>query len=133
MSGLIWAHDNSGVYFGVESEGSKNEYFVSTGGAVHPVTTGTHVLTVTDIAANGTAVGVNSTPVKPNDVVSIALPKAAGTTSAFNQLTTVDDDVLAGKALATTEEVWYKSKDGLEDSGLDREAGRASTPPTSIR
>ncbi len=117
VSGLIWAHDNSGVYFGVESEGSKNEYFVSASGAVRPVTTGTHVLTVTDIAANGTAVGVNSTPMKPNDVVSIALPKAAATTSAFNQLTMVDDDVLAGKALATTEEVWYKSKDGLRIQG----------------
>ena len=117
VSGLLWARDGSGVYFGVESEGSKNEYFTSAGGAVRPVTSGKQVLTVTDVAANGTAVGVLSTPVKPNDVVEFTLPKGPAATSTFAQLTAVDQDVLAGKELAQTEEIWYTSKDGLKIQG----------------
>ena len=34
MAGIIWATDNSGVYFNVESEGSKNLYFASLSGQV---------------------------------------------------------------------------------------------------
>jgi dipeptidyl aminopeptidase/acylaminoacyl peptidase len=117
ISGLLWAHDGSGVYFGVESEGSKNLYFVSSSGAVRPVTSGKQVLTVSDVSANGVAVGVRSTPVMPADVVTLTLPAGVATTSAFTQLTRVNDDVLAGKALAETEEIWYTSKDGLKIQG----------------
>ena len=116
IAGLLWAHDNSGVYFGVESEGSRNLYFATTTGAYRAVTSGKQVLNVSDIS-NGVAVGVRSTPSKPNDVVSFALPKAAAPATAFTQLTAVNDDVLAGKALAETEEVWYTSKDGMKIQG----------------
>mgnify|MGYP003704459237 CR=1 FL=1 len=37
ISGMIWARDNSGVYFGAESEGSKNLMFASTTGAVRAI------------------------------------------------------------------------------------------------
>jgi dipeptidyl aminopeptidase/acylaminoacyl peptidase len=117
VSGLLWARDGSGVYFSVESDGSKNLYFATPLGAVRPVTTGTQVLTVTDVAANGVAVGVRSTPVLPNDVVAFTLPKGAAPATALTQLTAVNDDVLAGKALAQTEQVWYTSKDGLKIQG----------------
>jgi Tol biopolymer transport system component len=33
ISGVVWSEDNSGVYFNVESEGSKNLYFASTAGS----------------------------------------------------------------------------------------------------
>lgn len=115
-SGILWAPDGSGVYFNVESEGSKNLYFASTGGQVRQVTTGTHVLTVTDVGRGGVAVGMRSTPTKPNDVVTLTIPKS-GATSTFAQVTAIDDDVLRGKELATTEEVWYTSKDGLKIQG----------------
>ncbi len=117
VSGLLWARDGSGVYFGVESEGSKNLFFANSGGTVRAVTTGTHVLSVTDVAANGIAVGTRSTPMKPNDVVALTLPKGPATTATFTQLTAVNDDVLAGRALAETEEIWYTSKDGLKIQG----------------
>jgi len=117
ISGLIWAHDNSGVYFSAESEGSKNFMFASTGGAVRPVTSGKHVLTVGDVSANGVAVGVRSTPTKPNDVVAFSIPKTSAPVTAFAQLTAVNDDVLAGKVLAETEEIWYTSRDGLKIQG----------------
>ena len=48
ISGVVWAPDNSGVYFNVESEGSKNLYFASTAGQFHPVTSGKQVLTVSE-------------------------------------------------------------------------------------
>jgi dipeptidyl aminopeptidase/acylaminoacyl peptidase len=62
------------------------------------------------------AVGIRSTPTKPNDVVTFTVPKA-GTVSTFTQITSVNDDVLQGKQLAQTEEVWYTSKDGLRIQG----------------
>jgi len=64
------------------------------------------------VSKAGQAIGVRSTPTKPNDVVTFTLPKT-GTVSTFTQLTAVNDDVLQGKQLAQTEEVWYTSKDGL--------------------
>ena len=116
ISGIIWAADGSGVYFNVESEGSKNLYVASVAGQVRPVTTGQHLLTVSDVGRSGLAVGVRSTPVKSNDVVTFSVPKT-GTTSAFAQVTAVNDDVLTGKELAQTEEIWYTSKDGLRIQG----------------
>ena len=116
ISGMLWATDGSGIYLNVESEGSKNLYFVTTAGQVRPITSGAHVLTVSDVGMSGLAVGVRSTPTKSNDVVSLAIPKT-GTTTTFAQLTSVNDDVLGGKELAQTEEVWYTSKDGLKIQG----------------
>ena len=116
ISGVTWALDNSGVYFNVESEGSKNLYFATASGQFRPVTSGKQVLTVTSVGKNGLAVGIRTTPVKPNDVVTFAVPKT-GTASTFNQLTAVNDDVLTGKELAQTEEIWYTSKDGLKIQG----------------
>jgi dipeptidyl aminopeptidase/acylaminoacyl peptidase len=116
ISGVLWAADGSGVYFGVESEGSKNLYFVTPAGQPKPVTAGIHMLTVTDISRTGLAVGVRSTSLKPNDVTAFALPKT-GVATAFPQLTAVNDDVLAGKLLAQTSEIWYRSKDGLRIQG----------------
>jgi dipeptidyl aminopeptidase/acylaminoacyl peptidase len=116
ISGVTWADDNTGVYFSADAEGSRNLYFTSTSGQFHAVTTGKHMLTVASFSKSGVAVGVRSTPTKSNDIVSFTLPKT-GTASAFTQLTAVNDDVLAGKELAQTEEIWYTSKDGLKIQG----------------
>jgi dipeptidyl aminopeptidase/acylaminoacyl peptidase len=70
-----------------------------------------------DVGANGLMVGTRSTPTKSNDVVAFALPKTTAPVSAFTQLTSVNDDVLGGKTLAETEEIWYTSKDGLRIQG----------------
>lgn len=115
ISGVTWAEDNSGLYFNVESEGSKNLYFTTTSGQSRPITTGKQVLTVTGVNKSGLGVGIRSTPVKPNDIVTFRV--GATPTSTFSQLTAVNDDVLAGKELAQTEEIWYRSKDGLKIQG----------------
>jgi dipeptidyl aminopeptidase/acylaminoacyl peptidase len=115
ISGVSWAKDNSGVYFNVESEGTRNLYFVGTTGAPRALTSGKHMLTVSGVT-NGMAVGIRGTPTKSNDVVTFRVP-ASGTVSSFTQITNVNDDVLQGKELAQTEEIWYSSKDGLRIQG----------------
>ncbi len=118
ISGVMWASDNGGVYFTVDDAGSKNLSYATAGGQVRAVTSGAQVLTVSDIGKNGRAVGVRSTPTQPNDVVTFTVPKSGrGTVSTFAQLTDVNADVLAGKTLAQTEEIWYTSADGLKIQG----------------
>jgi dipeptidyl aminopeptidase/acylaminoacyl peptidase len=112
-SGMFWASDGSGIWFNAENEGSRHLYFVSTSGQVRPVTTGEEVLSVTDVAKNGVAVGTRATPTEPGDVVRLSLRGAP----AIAKLTDVNGDVLAGKQLGTQEEVWYTSKDGLRIQG----------------
>src|SRR5688572_30858303 len=72
-SGLIWAHDGTGVYFNVQNEGSQNLYFASLKGEVKPVTKGTHMLSVADINAAGLAVGTRTTPTEPGDIITFNL------------------------------------------------------------
>ena len=118
ISDVIWAPDNSGMYFNVDAEGSRNLYFTTSSGHFRPVTSGKHVLTVSGVDKSGLAVGIRSTPTEPNDVVTFTVPKGGrGAASSFTQLTSVNADVLAGKALGQTEEIWYTSTGGLKIQG----------------
>lgn len=110
---LTWSDDGSTLYFGAESEGSRNLYAVGLGGVVRQLTTGPRMLTVTSVSRSRTAVGVMSDANRPADIVSIDLRNP----SEIRQLTAVNDDVLVGKRLATTEEVWYRSADGMKIQG----------------
>ncbi len=110
--GILWAPDGSGLYFNAENEGTRNLYFASLAGQVRPVTTGAHVLTVSDVGRSGVVLGTLSTPVKPNDIVTFTLQRPEP-----RQLTSINDDVLAGKKLGTTEEIWYTSSDGTRIQG----------------
>jgi dipeptidyl aminopeptidase/acylaminoacyl peptidase len=110
--GLMWAPDGSGVYFNVENEGSRNLYFADLKGGVRPVTKGAQVLTVTDVGRGGMAVGVASTPERPSDVVAFAVGRPEP-----RRLTSVNDDVLEGKRLGETEEIWVQSADGYRVQG----------------
>ncbi len=111
--GLRWAADNSGIYFTVESEGSRNLYFATVSGQVRQVTTGTHILAVSDIGAGGLAVGVRSSFQQPNDVVAFNVRQPGR----LQQLTRVNDDILDGKKLGAVEEIWYTSVDGFRIQG----------------
>lgn len=111
-SGMMWSPDGTGLYFNVENEGSRNLYFVSLKGDVRQVTKGAQVLTVSDLGKSFLAVGTMSSSSKPTDVVAFDVR-----TPAIRQLTDVNGDVLAGKKLATTEEVWYTSADGYRIQG----------------
>ena len=116
-SGMFWAPDGSGLYFNVENQGSRNLYFVNLKGEYREVTKGAQVLTVTGLGTNLLAVGTNSTASKPTDIVALDLRPAGGAAPVIRQLTDVNGDVLTGKRLATTEEVWYTSVDGTKIQG----------------
>jgi dipeptidyl aminopeptidase/acylaminoacyl peptidase len=111
--GLMWAPDGSGIYFNVDNEGSRNLYFATLTGQVRPITTGKHMLATDEIGKSGIAVGTLSTAMKPADIVTFPLATPARVT----QLTFANDDVLEGKKLGETEEIWYTSVDGLRIQG----------------
>ena len=111
--GLEWAADGSGIYFNADNEGSRNLYFAPLTGDARPVTKGTHILSVSDISRGGVAVGVASSPHKPNDVVAFSVK----TPGDIRQLTAVNEDILAGKKLGQIEEVWYRSVDNYRIQG----------------
>ena len=111
--GLIWSADGAGIYFSAESEGYRNLYYVAlAGGGVKPVTTGKHMLSTEEISKGGIAIGTLADATQPGDIVSypIAAPK-------YTRLTGVNDDVLAGKKIGDTEEIWYTSAGGLRIQG----------------
>ena len=113
QSNLAWSRDSRTIYFDAESEGSRNLHAVGLAGDVRPVTTGKHMLTTTSIGAGGTAVGVMSTAMRPADVVAFSVRQP----EEIAWLTAVNDDVLMGKTLGSTEEIWYSSKDGTRIQG----------------
>ena len=113
---LQWAADGSGVYFTAQNEGTQNLYFLALGAApakVTPVTTGTHMLNVSDLSTGGLAVGTLTSSKKPADVIAFDVK----TPKAIKQLTAVNDDILSGKKLGEVTELWYTSADGLKVQG----------------
>ena len=110
---MMWTTDGGGLYFTANDAGSRNVHFVSLSGSVRPVTTGTHVLSLSSFTADGTAVGTSTSPHEPGDVVRFDLDDP----SAMTQLTRVNEDVLAGVTLGEVEEIWYESTDGLRIQG----------------
>jgi dipeptidyl aminopeptidase/acylaminoacyl peptidase len=111
-SNLIWAPDESGLYFGVDNEGSRNLHFVTLAGDVRQLTKGQHMLSVTSIDKSGNAVGIATSPLRPNDVVSFTVKNPT-----LKQLTAVNDDIFGTRQLGQTEEVWYTSLDGFRIQG----------------
>ena len=108
-----WAPDGSGLYFSAQDRGSENVYFAAIGGGVKPVTTGTHVLTFDSASRDLVAAGTVTDPDRPQDVVRYNLRQPAQ----LQKLTDVNGDVLTGKQLAKTEEVWYTSTGSTKVQG----------------
>ncbi len=111
--GLTWARDGSGVYFTVQSEGAQNLWFAPLNGQPRQVTTGAHMLGVSDIAADGTVIGTLTAPTVPGDIVSFNVRRPAD----IRTLTDVNGDVLFGKKLGQVEEIWYTSVDNFRVQG----------------
>ena len=107
-----WAPDGSGVYFNVRDSGTSNAYFALRDGKERPVTQGQNMLALTDLDRNARAVGTLSSFHEPGDIVSVDLQ-----TGAIEQLTFVNDDVLADIELGTVEEIWYDSVDDYRIQG----------------
>jgi dipeptidyl aminopeptidase/acylaminoacyl peptidase len=67
------------------------------------------------MARPGELVGTRSSFQAPDDVVKITMDRKGQAT--VTQLTAVNDDLLAGRKLATAEEVWYTSTGGAKVQG----------------
>jgi len=106
---IIWAADNSGLYYQMEERGENNLYFVSLAGAVKKVTKGAHVLSGVSIAKNGQAAAMISTPYRPGYLVTFNLLKP----EAAKELVDVNADVLAEVKLGEIEELKFNAPDGL--------------------
>jgi dipeptidyl aminopeptidase/acylaminoacyl peptidase len=112
---LLWAADGSGIYFSPEDRGTRNVVFAPVNGAgVRPVTTGGHMLSLSSMSRAGDMVGVRTSFQAPGDLVRVTLGPSGAQVS---QLTNVNDDLLAGKRLATAEEIWYPSTGGARIQG----------------
>jgi dipeptidyl aminopeptidase/acylaminoacyl peptidase len=113
VNGIIWAPDGSGVYFTVADKGTSNVHFVSTSGQRRQVTQGNHMLALSSVAKNGTAVGTKAAAHEPGDIVTFSLTRAGEPT----RLTNVNGDVLGRVKLGQVEEIWYQSSGGTKVQG----------------
>jgi dipeptidyl aminopeptidase/acylaminoacyl peptidase len=114
IGGVRWASDNSGLFAQVTHHGTSNVRFVPLNGAIRDVTTGTHLLSLTSMAAGREpmGVGVRTAGDFPSEVVRYSLR-----TGAVTPLTRVNEDFLAGRTLGALEELWFTSKDGTRAHG----------------
>jgi dipeptidyl aminopeptidase/acylaminoacyl peptidase len=83
------------------------------GGAAKVVTSGTHILTLDSLSRDLVAAGTETDPDHPQDVVKYSLKGPAQ----VSRLTDVNADLLAGKQLAKTEEIWYSSSGNTKVHG----------------
>lgn len=111
--GLMWAEDNSGIYFATEDKGTNNLYFSPiTGGNPKQITTGNHQLLPSSMSQNGTVTGVLSDAKEPGDVVVFNLKNPVP-----KKVTDVNGDLLEGRKLGGQEEIWYDSVGGMKVQG----------------
>src|SRR5207244_11457881 len=93
--------------------GAINGHVADLAGGVRDVTQGAQVVSLASVARTLVAVGVLSDPTHPADVVRLDLRKPQG----LARLTHVNDDIVADKRLARTEEIWYGSSGGTRVQG----------------
>ncbi|WKW13140.1 S9 family peptidase [Pseudogemmatithrix spongiicola] len=109
---LMWDAQSRGIYFQADDRGTRQLHYVPLTGARRQLTQGAHMLNITDFRG-GVMVGTRTTSAEPNNIVklNVTTPQTVAT------LTQVNAQLLAGKKLATTEEIWYTSTDGLRIQG----------------
>jgi dipeptidyl aminopeptidase/acylaminoacyl peptidase len=110
---LMWAPDNSGVYFEADDSGTSNIYLASLSGGIRKVTNGNHLLQLSSMTDDLRVVGTLSSYHEPGDVVTLNL----NSPDTITKLTNVNADVLAGRTLGDVEEIWYNSLEGVRIQG----------------
>ncbi len=108
-----WAANGSGVYYGMEEQGSSHVYFASVDGKIRKISDGTYVLSRYSMANNGQVAATRSSFKEPSTLVTFNMRDAAN----MKKLVDVNEDVLAGVQLGDAEELWFNSKDGLKVQG----------------
>lgn len=111
-SELMWDPQSRGIYFLAEDRGARQLHYAPLTGPRRQLTQGAHMLGITDL--RGTVmVGTRTTSSEPNNIVKLDVR----TPQTVTTLTQVNAQLLAGKKLATTEEIWYTSVDGFRIQG----------------
>ena len=106
VTGVRWAPDGSGVYFTSDDKGDTGLYFMTLDGTMKQV--------AKNLGASTSAYGGGAafTVAKNGNIAyTMAKPDRPGDIATLDQrlLTGVNDDLFAGKKLATLEEIWYES------------------------
>jgi dipeptidyl aminopeptidase/acylaminoacyl peptidase len=110
---LTWAPDSNGIYFAADDSGTRNLHYAPLDGAIRAVTTGTHLVNLSDVNKSGQAVGTITSFHRPGDIVSFPLSDPSN----VRQLTHVNEDVLGTVTLGEVEEIWYDSLDSYKVQG----------------
>jgi dipeptidyl aminopeptidase/acylaminoacyl peptidase len=109
---MMWDAQSRGVYFLAEDRGARHLYYAPLAGPHRQLTQGAQMLSITDLRGS-VMVGTRSTAAEPTNIVKLDVR----TPQTVTTLTRVNAELLAGKTLATTEEIWYTSVDGLRIQG----------------
>ena len=109
--GLVRARNQSEVLWSYEDRGGVRAARVASDGTVHSLTARDAQFRVTDELEGNALLGTLSTPTEPG---AIAVRDADGN---FRALTAVNADVLRGKQLGATEEIWWGGPGGLRVQG----------------
>ncbi len=109
---VTWAPDGSGLYFMAQDLGQSHLFFAPvSGGEARKLSKGDVFLSQLS-AAGARGAAILNTVDSPGDIVVFDLA-----TPAPRKITDLNGDVLAGKRLATVEEIWYPSVEGLKIQG----------------
>ena len=107
---MTWASEGSGLYFTASMKGPAKLWFVPINGEPRSVTEGNHMLSTTDIADNGSAVGIRTSYYEPGGLVAYSVQNPRE----VHSLKGTNEAVLSQVELGEVEEIWYKSVDGLD-------------------
>lgn len=110
--GFMFSRRNDRVYFSVATEGEDQIMRLRMNGNMEPVTKGAHRITLDSMNAAGKFVGRYRDPMTDSNL-------AIGDVSDGNlvQLTSLNDDVMAGIKSGAVEEIWYDSSDNTKVQG----------------
>ena len=108
----IWSSNGQGIYFNVREYGQSNVYYADLKGKVKKITSGNHVLSMTNLVGKK-AVATWTNPSNPSDIVSFSIGKSNN----FKRLTEVNNDLFYNVEFGQIEEITYVSKDGMKVQG----------------
>jgi len=120
VSGPVWASDASGIYFTSNDQGNTGLYFISLDGKARKTTNslGSGMMAYNmggafTLARNGAFAMTYTRPDVPGDIASGNVNNQS-----VKVITSVNEDLFAGKKLGQVEEIWYtSSKDNRKVQG----------------
>ena len=110
---ITWAADGSGVYYGMQEQGSGNIYFAPVNGTPRKVTSGVQVISAFSVARTGQVAAVRTSFYEPGTLVTFTMSNPG----AVKELVDVNADILAGRKMGEVEELWWTSTDGWKIQG----------------